>query len=32
MGFYFAMGYGAPAIVVGLSVGVRAHEYGNSLL
>ncbi|XP_055380293.1 protocadherin-like wing polarity protein stan [Condylostylus longicornis] len=31
MGFYFAMGYGAPAIVVGLSVGVRAHEYGNSL-
>lgn len=32
MGFYFAMGYGAPAVVVGLSVGVRAHEYGNSLL
>lgn len=32
MGFYFAMGYGAPAIVVGLSVGVRAHEYGNNLL
>ncbi|XP_055850573.1 protocadherin-like wing polarity protein stan isoform X3 [Episyrphus balteatus] len=31
MGFYFSMGYGAPAIVVGLSVGVRAHEYGNSL-
>ncbi|KAH8396820.1 hypothetical protein KR215_004771 [Drosophila sulfurigaster] len=31
MGFYFAMGYGAPAVVVGLSVGVRAHEYGNSL-
>ncbi|XP_067630827.1 protocadherin-like wing polarity protein stan [Eurosta solidaginis] len=31
MGFYFAMGYGAPSIVVGLSVGVRAHEYGNSL-
>lgn len=32
MGFYFSMGYGAPAIIVGLSVGVRAHEYGNSLL
>lgn len=32
MGFYFSLGYGAPAIVVGLSVGVRAHEYGNSLL
>ncbi|ALC40622.1 stan [Drosophila busckii] len=31
MGFYFALGYGAPAVVVGLSVGVRAHEYGNSL-
>lgn len=32
MGFYFSIGYGAPAIVVGLSVGVRAHEYGNNLL
>lgn len=32
MGFYFSMGYGAPAIVVGLSVGVRAHEYGNNML
>lgn len=32
MGFYFSMGYGAPAIIVGLSVGVRAHEYGNNLL
>lgn len=32
MGFYFSMGYGAPAIIVGLSVGVRAHEYGNSQL
>lgn len=32
MGFYFSVGYGAPAVVVGLSVGVRAHEYGNSLL
>lgn len=32
MGFYFSLGYGAPAVVVGLSVGVRAHEYGNSLL
>ncbi|XP_055704133.1 protocadherin-like wing polarity protein stan [Phlebotomus papatasi] len=31
MGFYFSLGYGAPAILVGLSVGVRAHEYGNSL-
>lgn len=32
MGFYFSVGYGAPAVVVGLSVGVRAHEYGNSML
>lgn len=32
MGFYFSVGYGAPAVIVGLSVGVRAHEYGNSLL
>lgn len=32
MGFYYSVGYGAPAIVVGLSVGVRAHEYGNSVL
>lgn len=32
MGFYFTVGYGAPALLVGLSVGVRAHEYGNNLL
>lgn len=32
MGFYFSIGYGAPAIVVGLSVGVRSYEYGNNML
>lgn len=32
MGFYFTVGYGAPAILVGLSVGVRVHEYGNNML
>ncbi|CRK90013.1 CLUMA_CG003735, isoform A [Clunio marinus] len=31
MGFYFTVGYGAPAILVGLSVGVRVHEYGNNM-
>uniref|UniRef100_A0A182QFS4 Protocadherin-like wing polarity protein stan n=1 Tax=Anopheles farauti TaxID=69004 RepID=A0A182QFS4_9DIPT len=31
MGFYHTIGYGAPALLVGLSVGVRVHEYGNSL-
>jgi cadherin EGF LAG seven-pass G-type receptor 1 len=25
-------GYGAPAIIVGLAVGVRVHEYGNNIL
>ncbi|GFV09493.1 protocadherin-like wing polarity protein stan [Trichonephila clavipes] len=29
MRFYYSIGYGAPAIVVGLSVGVRADQYGN---
>lgn len=32
MGFYFTIGYGAPALLVGLSVGVKVHEYGNNLL
>jgi cadherin EGF LAG seven-pass G-type receptor 1 len=32
MGFYFTVGYGAPALLVGLSVGVRVHEYGNNML
>lgn len=32
MGFYYALGYGSPALLVGLSIGVRAHEYGNSVL
>lgn len=32
MGFYFTVGYGAPALLVGLSVGVKVHEYGNNLL
>ncbi|KAL7022348.1 hypothetical protein ACKWTF_012208 [Chironomus riparius] len=31
MGFYFTVGYGAPALLVGLSVGVRVHEYGNNM-
>ncbi|XP_053677097.1 protocadherin-like wing polarity protein stan [Anopheles nili] len=31
MGFYHTVGYGAPALLVGLAVGVRVHEYGNSL-
>lgn len=31
MGFYYALGYGSPALLVGLSIGVRAHEYGNSV-
>ncbi|KAL7299168.1 hypothetical protein TKK_0007766 [Trichogramma kaykai] len=29
MGFYYTMGYGIPAIIVGLTVGVRADQYGN---
>ncbi|XP_076265474.1 protocadherin-like wing polarity protein stan isoform X1 [Rhynchophorus ferrugineus] len=29
MKFYYSMGYVGPAIVVALSVGVRAHQYGN---
>nr|XP_023025805.1 protocadherin-like wing polarity protein stan [Leptinotarsa decemlineata] len=29
MRFYYSMGYVAPAVVVSLSVGVRAHQYGN---
>lgn len=32
MGFYHSVGYGLPAIVVGLSVGVRAEQYGNYFL
>lgn len=32
MGFYFTIGYGGPALLVGLSVGVKVHEYGNNLL
>ncbi|XP_065082456.1 protocadherin-like wing polarity protein stan isoform X2 [Ochlerotatus camptorhynchus] len=31
MGFYYTLGYGAPALLVGLSVGVRVHEYGNNM-
>ncbi|XP_055533079.1 protocadherin-like wing polarity protein stan isoform X2 [Wyeomyia smithii] len=31
MGFYHTLGYGAPALLVGLSVGVRVHEYGNNI-
>merc|ERR1719266_1670193 len=29
MKFYVAMGFGIPAVIVGLSVGVRGHQYGN---
>ena len=29
MKFYVSMGFGVPAIIVGLSVGVRGHQYGN---
>ena len=32
VGFYFSLGYGTPALLVGLSVGVRVHEYGNNIL
>merc|ERR1712088_735382 len=29
MKFYVAMGFGVPAVIVGLSVGVRGHMFGN---
>ncbi|XP_045034928.1 protocadherin-like wing polarity protein stan isoform X2 [Daphnia magna] len=29
MSFYYSVGYGLPAIILGLSVGVRADQYGN---
>lgn len=29
MRFYYALGYGAPAVVVGLAVGVRADHYAT---
>lgn len=32
MRFYYFLGYAAPAIIVALSVGVRADQYGNHLL
>lgn len=32
MRFYYFLGYGVPAIIVGLAVGVRADQYGNYLL
>lgn len=32
MRFYYTMGYVGPAVVVALSVGVRAHQYGNYYL
>ncbi|KAI5754092.1 hypothetical protein M8J77_005676 [Diaphorina citri] len=31
MGFYYSLGYGLPAIITGLAVGVRASLYGNSM-
>lgn len=32
MRFYYFLGYGSGAIIVALSVGVRADQYGNHLL
>ena len=32
MRVYLAVGYGAPAVVVALSVGVRANQYGTVYL
>lgn len=32
MRFYYTVGYGLPAIVVGLAVAVRADQYGNFYL
>lgn len=32
MRFYYTLGYGLPAIIVFLSVGVRADQYGNFYL
>ncbi len=32
MRFYYFTGYAVPAIIVGLTVGVRADQYGNYLL
>nr|CAD7455893.1 unnamed protein product [Timema tahoe] len=29
MRFYYTVGYGLPAVIVGLAVGVRADQYGN---
>ncbi|CAH1976679.1 unnamed protein product [Acanthoscelides obtectus] len=29
MRFYYSIGYALPSLIVGLSVGVRAHQYGN---
>ncbi|KAG7212572.1 hypothetical protein KM043_012871 [Ampulex compressa] len=29
MRFYYTMGYGIPAVIVGLTIGVRADQYGN---
>ncbi|CAB3374160.1 Hypothetical predicted protein [Cloeon dipterum] len=29
MRFYYTLGYGLPAVIVSLSVGVRANEFGN---
>ena len=32
MRFYYFIGYAIPAIIVGLTVGVRADQYGNYVL
>ena len=32
MGFYYTLGYVVPAIVVGLTLGVRSEQYGNYYL
>jgi len=32
MRFYYTLGYGLPAVIVSLAVGVRANEFGNYYL
>lgn len=32
MRFYYTLGYAVPAIIVGLTIGVRADQYGNFYL
>lgn len=32
MRFYYTLGYGLPAVIVGLTIGVRVDQYGNFYL